>query len=741
MKKVYFLILLAILVGAEAGTAQNVPTVRKQDNQQIKEIASKVDDAGWVFLKKEKKISPDDVFVSHKDAFGLQAIDEMKKVKTKIDEFGMKHHTFQQYYKGIPVEHYTYLVHERDNIAEIVNGEILENINIDITPLIDDEKAFGIALSNFKSNKWAWEDKDWEEEMSTNKKNPSWKPTGELLIIDSKVNQPNPGILVFRYDLLSIDPYFHYAVYINARTGAVEKKTSLIRNESTGTVYTLYNGTKSFTTKYRGLPNWDYILKDETRGYICTKLYSFESWNNRPYIDNHNNTWHVSGTEVKGATAQWAAERAYDYFHTNFSRHGLDNNNKQLRIHLHFNDNFPTGWVPGNSNYDDIHLNSYRIPSIEKFIASLDAVGHEFTHGVTYSEAGLVYEKESGALDESFSDIFGTMIEKSVETSTWDWTIGEDYCDSTYLRSMSDPNSKLHPSTYCDTFWVDVSTCVPTLENDFCGVHANAGVQNHWFYLLSNGGTQNGVTVSPIGTEKAAHIAYYNLTYYLSSQSNYASARNGSIMVATSAYGKCSNEYQQVMNAWAAVGVGDPAVPCLSATITGPSQLSYGQYGYWDAIVHGGTGNYSYEWYIDWALFSNSASISCGFYPDVLSYYVLQLIVTEGSLFDCDEAFLVEVYPEGMQRSYSSEPITLSITPNPADEVALLQISINDETLETKDLDITVNLVDASGRIIMNLKTKNKTLEFSTANLKNGVYTVVASIGNQKTSTNLVVNH
>ncbi len=63
------------------------------------------------------------------------------------------------------------------------------------------------------------------------------------------------------------------------------------------------------------------------------------------------------------------------------------------------------------------------------------------------------------------------------------------------------------------------------------------------------------------------------------------------------------------------------------------------------------------------------------------------------------------------------------------------------ETLETKDLDITVNLVDTSGRIIMNLKTKNKTLEFSTANLQNGVYTVVASIGNQKTSTNLVVNH
>lgn len=331
MKKKFLLIVWILFIGISVARSQEIPKVLDENNQKIKEIAENVDNAGWVYLKKEKKLSSDDLFVKYKDAFGLTMSDEMIKVKSKTDDIGLKHSTYQQYYKGLPVENFTYLIHEKEGIADIMNGEVLENINTDIIPSLSSEESIKIALNNFKSSKWAWEDKDWETEKQSDKVNSTWKPSGKLMIIDRVIDNIKRGVLVYRFDMLSLEPYFQYAIYINANTGAVEKKTSLSK-EASGTAYTLYNGTQSLTTYYRGLPNWDFILKDDTRGYICTKNYSTTTWNLRSHIDNHENLWHNAGAEVEGATAQWAAEKTYDYYHINQYRHGVDNNNIDLRI-------------------------------------------------------------------------------------------------------------------------------------------------------------------------------------------------------------------------------------------------------------------------------------------------------------------------------------------------------------------------------------------------------------------------
>lgn len=744
MKRLHLLLVVLILIGAIPAVSQVGPKTMDPNNQKIKEIAVKVDEAGWVFLNKEKKLTHGEIFTKYKDAFGLGSSDEMIKTKTEEDDLGIKHYSYQQYYKGLVVENFTYLIHEKNGIAQIANGEILENIDVSIIPSLSEKEALEIALSSFKSNKWAWEDPDWEEERKRDIEHPSWRPDGELLIINPHGKNQSGGSLVYKFELLSVDPWFHYATYINAIDGSIEKSVSLTQNESTGTVYTLYNGTKSFTTKYRGLPNWDYILKDETRGYICTKNYSTTTWLSRSHIDNSSNTWSTAGEKVNGATAQWTAERTYDYFLAKYNRHGIDNNYQDVRVELNPNVDYynNAGWSPGASDYDMIKI-GHTNPG-NQYLAALDIIGHEFTHGVVASEANLIYENEPGALNESFADIFGTMVERYVEPSDWDWIIGSQVLA---LRSMSNPHSFFQPSTYLTDFhWRDVANCVPNTDpydtipdNDNCFVHTNSGVQNYWFYLLSEGGSQNNVTVSGIGVDKAAKIAYYNLCFYLTAQSGYPAARNGSILAATYLYGECSNECQQVRNAWAAVGVGAPSVPCLSAYISGPYDLMYGEEGQWEAIASGGSGNYTYSWWVDGSYYSNASSIDAVFYPLVTTNYPVALSVTDGSYSDYDETS-VHVYREGAKNL--AEVVALSLYPNPANESVLLQIDDAGIILESdKDSEKAVAVIESNGRILLNTNTRDRFVEINTAGFSSGSYTVIVSTPNWKSSINLIISH
>jgi hypothetical protein len=191
-------------------------------------------------------------------------------------------------------------------------------------------------------------------------------------------------------------------------------------------------------------------------------------------------------------------------------------------------------------------------------LTAVDAVGHEFTHGVVDYTAALSPYGESGALDESFADIFGAAIEHFVEGPSDDvWTIGEDntikYQGNPFVRSLKDPNVSRDPDTYLGDYWY--SGPVNRIY-----IHTNCCVQNHWYYLLSEGGhgrNDNGdeFNVLGLGVEKAAKIAYRNLAFYLNSYSGYIDARAGAIQAAIDIYGR-HEEAIATAHAWYAVGVG-----------------------------------------------------------------------------------------------------------------------------------------------------------------------------------------
>jgi len=287
----------------------------------------------------------------------------------------------------------------------------------------------------------------------------------------------------------------------------------------------------------------------------------------------------------------WGMEKTYDYYKNIHLRNSFDGQGATIKNYY----NPPIELYPLNN------AGAFKaIPSSESFmvygtgdgkimnpVVGLDVQGHEFTHLVINNNGfgGLKYQGESGALNESFADIFGTCVEFYAKPNTANWEIGEDVMVSEpYLRSMSNPkgvNQNMQPNTYKGNLWLNSNCGTPTDFNDKCGVHRNSGVQNYWFYLLSDG--SNGIktndlgntySVSGIGINKARQIAYLNLTQYIGGEfSTFIDSYNGSLLATEQLFGNPSTEYTAVKNAWYAVGIGnDPNSYCSGVTyMTEPS--------------------------------------------------------------------------------------------------------------------------------------------------------------------------
>ena len=221
-------------------------------------------------------------------------------------------------------------------------------------------------------------------------------------------------------------------------------------------------------------------------------------------------------------------------------------------------------------------------------LTALDVCAHEIGHAVCSNTANLAYQNHSGAMNEGLSDIWGNCVEWWARNGNFNmpadganpgtqasWKIGEDITAGG-LRSMSWPRSKGNPDTYKGASWTvtaDDGACTPTggaTGNDYCGVHNNSGVLNHWFYLVTIGKTAwtnnaaptRTTTTNGIGMQKSSQITFLAERDYLTSNATYTDMRNATIAVASSLYCASSPEVLTVTRAWYAVNVGaDFAAP------------------------------------------------------------------------------------------------------------------------------------------------------------------------------------
>ncbi|MDR6609075.1 M4 family metallopeptidase [Pseudomonas synxantha] len=163
--------------------------------------------------------------------------------------------------------------------------------------------------------------------------------------------------------------------------------------------------------------------------------------------------------------------------------------------------------------------------------AALDIVGHEMFHGVTDSTSRLEYSGQSGALNESYSDIFGILIANWIEpdTKNWKWTIGDGFGrGGAPFRNFADPTKRDQPDNMRD-FRVSPNT----YDGDWGGVHINSGIHNKACYLMLSAEDASGMVFIPA---EVAAIFYLALTQQLSRTSQFAASRSGALSAARSLY-------------------------------------------------------------------------------------------------------------------------------------------------------------------------------------------------------------
>jgi len=348
------------------------------------------------------------------------------------------------------------------------------------------------------------------------------------------------------YDLPEIESW---EIFVDAYSGNIIASKSLIREAGpvTGTG-TAVNGNTRKLNLYQNTTT-SYQLKDTTKPMTGTI---------NTYTGNYRNT--TTGTlmtspsttvsDPAAVSAHSYAEVVYDFYKNLFNRNSLDNKGMSINSIIHYGRNYNNAfWNGYKMIYGDGDGSHFTFLS-----GDLDVVAHEMTHGVTSNSANLAYENQSGALNESMSDILGVLVQtydkyNVANGGQWtfnsaDWVVGDEIYTpgvaGDALRSLANPtlyNQPAHMNNY--------KNLPNTQDGDWGGVHTNSGIPNKAAYSLA----QN------IGCEKTARIYYRALTVYFNSTTNFSQARLGLIQAATDLYGTNSTETQAVSNAFASVGI------------------------------------------------------------------------------------------------------------------------------------------------------------------------------------------
>jgi Zn-dependent metalloprotease len=265
----------------------------------------------------------------------------------------------------------------------------------------------------------------------------------------------------------------------------------------------------------------------------------------------------------------------YDLYKNIYNRNSIDNNGMQLNSYVHYRVGYDNAfWDGEHMVYGDGDENlppSDRL--FNRFTIAIDVIGHELTHGVTQFEAKLVYSNQPGALNESMSDVFGSLVKQyqlRQTASEADWIIGggllTENVNGVGIRTMKAPGTAYDdPILGKDPQPAHMRDYVNTIS-DNGGVHINSGIPNHAFYLTA-------MEIGGYAWEKAGQIWYVTLRDKLGENSNFQQCADLTYQTAGDLFGSGSLEQQAVKNGWAGVGLtvggGETTEPggCLEATL------------------------------------------------------------------------------------------------------------------------------------------------------------------------------
>ena len=440
----------------------------------------------------------------NRSLFGLRsAVEDLHLLRVEPDpQQGYAHIRFDQRYAGLPVFGRQLVVH-LDPTGQVVavNGEFAPILQLATKPTISAAQADTAALAN----------------LITEQLRPSDAASAQITALPDEthlavyVDDQGQSSLVWNVTILTERPLSQWHIFVNAGRPVVVHAIDEVMPIKRRKTYSARNGTS--------VPGR--LLVDE-------------------------------GERTKDAVAQAAHDGAgvvYDYYMKTFKRDAYDNQGSPMISTVHYGsdpeDAENAAWVGEYSQmiYGDGGQIFRPLPY------GLDVVGHEFTHGVIDSSSALVYEGQSGALNESYADVFGALIDRG------NWTIGEQVVKSPpypvpYLRNLEDPSaggsydkgdalaSVGQPSTMAE-----YANLPNSRRSDNGGVHVNSGIPNRAAFLVAKA----------IGREKMEQIYYRALTSYLTPDADFVAAADATARAAADLYGQA--ELNAVHAAFAQVGI------------------------------------------------------------------------------------------------------------------------------------------------------------------------------------------
>lgn len=483
---------------------------------------------------KSKSYSSKLFFETNRNNMGLTKSDTMKLKNVNQGVDGLQHRKYEQFHNGIRVFGSAYTLHGDMKSIFHSSGYFIPNINIDTKIELDKS-----ALSKQIQTLFIFQNK-------VSSKNNTCEINIEKVIMDKAFPEISDKIiLVYQVDVYDKNRTIGTRYMVDAKTSAIITELELIHQHSVpakgqSTVY----GEVDIVVDSISAGN--YVMVDSTRGTSIETYYN----NLNNVVKDEDNYWELpDGKDYNVAVdVHYCSSKFYDMMLEKYDWNGLDDNGLSYKAVVYDNkkgDFVNAFWNGTNTTFGN--GDCHRGP-----LTTLEVVGHEFMHGITDYTSDLIYKGESGAINESMSDVFGKMLEYTYHIEEFDWEIGESFLIDSYtqsFRSMSDPNSRNLPDTYKGSFW-----------NDNAGVHTNSAVGNHFFYRLVEGGS--GVTEKGepfdfvgIGMELATKLIFDVQSNYLVSNSNYPDYYAYSLVSAKQLFGENSKEYQAVIEAWKVVGL------------------------------------------------------------------------------------------------------------------------------------------------------------------------------------------
>jgi len=543
-------------------------------------------------------------------ALGLGPADDVRPLSVHTDAFGQTHVHVEQRHAGVPVWGGMAILHVGpDGLVLPPTAEgIVPHVAVELDPVFDAGAATELAILAFEAKSLAGLSSRAREVIYPVMRRVSRypdRPLGALNAIDleRRVEDFRHAFHVHLELDNPIDGIVHRDFLVDARTGAILRSwDSLQTAAAVGTGFSLHAGTVQLDTWQRPEDNL-FELRDVTRatgdGNVTVDAQHadpdtglFDPWS--LYVDA-DNQWgdgmHFTGASTVDANGQtaavdahWGLQVTWDYLDRIHGRWGIDGLGTPTMNRVHVGNAYQNAFWS-----DDCFCMSFgdgAWPSGMKSMAALDVAAHELGHGLTSQTARLIYDGESGGLNEATSDILGAMVEfwqgsgqgPTIGDAGGDWFVGEDLFDGGALRAMFKPSLD---GASADAWFPGI---------DQIDVHYSSGPMNRAFYFLAEGadplaaGTDRTSTYLPagmtgIGKNAAIAIWYRALTVYLYASADYVSARTASLRAAADLHGRGSIEFQAVQDAFAAINVGytaatfddvDPPVVSLALDGAGP---------------------------------------------------------------------------------------------------------------------------------------------------------------------------